>query len=180
MKLDFLQEPELEFGTGKHIDIRFGLMHHGPLDRFSSLAPGRIRLGIVGTPETVEGVQAWLERCRNGVAAKKSNQPNLFPQFPGFGDDTNLQAALITDSQLQKTIRQQEFDKLCKTRETNQVINEAVEMFMAELQRLTEKGIADALMCAVPMNFVKFMAEEGTDKNEEGTEKEKSWTFITC
>ena len=33
MKADFLHEPELEFGNGcRHVDVRFGLMHYGPLD----------------------------------------------------------------------------------------------------------------------------------------------------
>jgi len=38
MNVDFLREPELEFGAGRHIDIRFGLMHYGPLDFASALA----------------------------------------------------------------------------------------------------------------------------------------------
>lgn len=174
MKVDFLQEPELEFGTGKHIDIRFGLMQHGPLDRFSSLAPQRVRVGLAGTPETVEGVQKWLEHCRNGIAAKESNQPNLFPRFPGFGEETNLQAPLITDSQLQRTIRTQEFDNLCKARKSAKVINEAVEIFLAELQLLKEKALADVFVCAVPMNLLKFMTEEDIlVANEEGVAEEE-------
>lgn len=33
MKADFFHEPELEFGNGcRHIDVRFGLTHFGPLD----------------------------------------------------------------------------------------------------------------------------------------------------
>jgi hypothetical protein len=63
MKADFLQEPELEFGGGKHIDIKFGLMDYGPLDFDNPLAPKRIKLGIVGMPEAIEGITKWLERC---------------------------------------------------------------------------------------------------------------------
>ncbi len=32
MRIDHLQEPELEFGLGQHVDIRFGIMDYGPLD----------------------------------------------------------------------------------------------------------------------------------------------------
>ena len=40
MKTEFLVEPELEFGNGgQHIDVRFGIMQHGPLDRGISSAP---------------------------------------------------------------------------------------------------------------------------------------------
>ena len=54
MRIDHLAEPELEFGGGRHIDIRFGILNYGPLDLESDLAPRRIRLGVVGTPEDVE------------------------------------------------------------------------------------------------------------------------------
>lgn len=53
MKAIIFQEPELEFGVGTHADIRFGLMNYGPLDYDSDLAPKSIRLGIVGTNETI-------------------------------------------------------------------------------------------------------------------------------
>ena len=101
MKVECLEEPELEFGAGRHIDIRFGLMHHGPLDLESAVAPRRINVGIVGSTETVEGLAAWLEKCRDGIPAKASNQPNLFPAFPGFRADNALKTTFILDSRTQ-------------------------------------------------------------------------------
>src|SRR5438270_10925738 len=96
MNLSFFEEPELEFGAGRHIDIRFGITSRGPLDFDSPLAPRRINLGIIGSKESVEGVRQWFERCRSDIAAKQnkehperpSNQPNLFPRFPGYSEDT--------------------------------------------------------------------------------------------
>ena len=87
MKTEFFHEPELEFGAGRHIDIKFGLMNHGPFDFENALAPKKIKLGIVGTRETIEGVVTWLEKCRSGISAKPSKLSNLFPHFPGFGED---------------------------------------------------------------------------------------------
>ena len=92
MNLIFLEEPELEFGVGQHIDIRFGIMNYGPLDFDLPVAPKQINLGIVGSKESVEGVRQWLERCRTELLAKPSKgdpdkpnkQPNLFARFPGF------------------------------------------------------------------------------------------------
>jgi hypothetical protein len=31
MNLSYLEEPNLEFGAGRHVDIRFGIMNYGPL-----------------------------------------------------------------------------------------------------------------------------------------------------
>ncbi len=87
MHIAFLDEPELEFGNGRHIDIRFGLMNHGPIDYAGSLSPKTIKLGIVGTNQTIEGVAAWLNKCRDEIPAKSSRQPNLFPKFPGFANE---------------------------------------------------------------------------------------------
>src|SRR5262249_44928804 len=64
VKIDFIHEPELQFGTDKHIDIKFGLMNYGPLDFDSELAPRQINLGLIGTPETIAGVEEWLGRCQ--------------------------------------------------------------------------------------------------------------------
>ncbi len=103
MKIEFLQEPELEFGNGgRHIDIRFGMMHYKPLDHDSTSAPKDIKLGIVGSSETVEDLEIWIEKCRQGIEAKNSKQPYLFPEFPGFGEENNLPAAIGSIPILQK------------------------------------------------------------------------------
>ena len=43
MNIDFMPEPELDFGVDKHVDIRFGIMNYGTVDFSSPLAPKEIR-----------------------------------------------------------------------------------------------------------------------------------------
>src|SRR5258708_1591208 len=103
MNLTYLEEPELEFGAGHHVDIRFGLMDYGPLDFNSPLAPKNINIGIIGTAETTDGVRHWLERCRTLIPAKPSKedpvkahkQPNLFARFPGFDPKNGFRSSLV-------------------------------------------------------------------------------------
>jgi hypothetical protein len=173
MKLDFIHEPELEFGTGRHVDIRFGLMNYGPLDRFESLAPKEIKLGIVGTPETAEGVHKWLDKCRGGVDAKKSAHPNLFTRFPGYGSG-NLPADLILDSKLQKTILPAAFDAVIINPEMtrSQKIQEAVNMFLSELEYLKEKEAADVFVIGIPMNLLIYMLSEDRSTASTGDDSE--------
>ena len=159
MKADFIQEPELEFGAGTHVDIRFGLMNHGPLDRRGELAHQRVRLGIVGTPEGVEGVHAWVERIGGGVEAKDSRQPHLFPRFPGFGEHSNLHAPMAVDTRLHSIVKQRDLDELFKSPDRNRVVEEAAEMFVSEMRRLTEKASADVLVCAVPEGLLDYMEQ---------------------
>src|SRR6266850_867823 len=75
MKAELLPEPELQFGGGTHVDIRFGLKNYGPLTFDDPATPSEIRLGFVGTPTTIQGVKDWLDRCRKGIPAKESRKP---------------------------------------------------------------------------------------------------------
>ena len=169
MKISFLHEPELQFGTGRHIDIRFGLTNYGPLDFDSPSAPHRINIGIVGTPLTVEGVLNWLELCRNGIPAKVSKQPNLFPKFPGFELNNNFYSILVSNDSMNRLIPDRQFDSLCENRNTSEIIKEAVNIFCSEFEYLAQNTNADVLLCAVPLNLLNKMNEEILDDNEDVT-----------
>ena len=160
MRTEFFHEPELEFGTGRHIDIKFGLMNHGPFDFDNPLAPKKIKLGIVGTPETIKGVAAWLEKCRNGIPAKPSKRPNLFPRFPGFGEGTPLCADFVLDTQLQRAIPKNHFDKLCQGPKTDEVLLKIAQLYLDELKYLSEKTTVDVFVCAFPFVLVQFLEQE--------------------
>ncbi len=170
MNVDFIHEPELEFGTGRHIDVRFGLMNYGPLDINDSLAPKEIRVGIVGTPETVEGVVRWLECCRGEIPAKASNQPNLFPRFPGFRNDNNWHAALVLDAKLQETIAPKEFEQLSRIGKPDEIVMTASSWFVDRFKSIDETYKVDVLICAAPMQLVPRMVEEPTTPLEAAIE----------
>jgi hypothetical protein len=167
MRACFLPEPELEFGAGRHVDIRFGLANYGPLDARSPLAPHAIRVGIVGTSETVTGVREWLERCACGVAAKPSPQPYLFPAFPGFGSETSFAAELVFADRLERTIHERNVINLARHGRA-QLIEEAVELFLAEMRDLVEGAQPHVILCALPWSLLDLMAggaEESSSEN---------------
>lgn len=158
MKVDFLQEPPLEFGAGMHhIDIRFGLMHYGPLDVTSDRAPRRIRIGVVGTPEGTEMLLEWLERCRAEIPARASRQPNLFPRFPGFADDVAFRASLVTANELTRTVPSRLFDALRRGGDANHAITGAVAALLPECRYLSEDQGADVIVCVVPPQIAELM-----------------------
>lgn len=154
MRIDFLQEPKLEFGLSEHVDIRFGLMNYGPVDYASSLAPKEIRAGIIGTTETIEGVQRWFEKCRNEISAKPSKQPNLFPKFPGFCKDTAFQSTLIMDSRLQRNILSKNFGELVKKNDRNEIVRESANLFYGEMSYMVQEQKIDVIICALPQSLV--------------------------
>jgi hypothetical protein len=99
MKLQIIEEPQLAFHESKlHIDIRAGLSTFGAFDKGSTGVPVPIRIGVIGTTATVDGVRDWLEHCKNGVASDEQKLKALRPPFPGvtqqvFGTSLELSDA---------------------------------------------------------------------------------------
>lgn len=170
MKINFLQEPELEFGNnGKHIDIRFGMMNHKPLDYDSDTAPKNIKLGIIGSSETIEKLTAWLEKSRQGIEAKQSRQPYLFPCFPGFGEEDNLPTNLEMDPSRNVTLSKKTLNKLLEKNSQNIFITELVDYLIDELRYMDEKTNPDILVCALPQDLLERILI--TDEDEENGRK---------
>ncbi len=170
MRAGFIHEPQLEFATGSHVDIRFGMMNHGPLDALGELVPEKVRLGIVGTAKDVEGVHDWVGRIGRGIEAKESRQPNLFPRFPGFGEDSSLRAPLVSEPRLHGIVKQRELDSLFRSNDRYRVIEEAAGMFLSEMRRLVEKGSVDVLVCAVPDGLLDYDEREEPVRDENAGE----------
>ncbi|MBD1896925.1 hypothetical protein [Coleofasciculus sp. FACHB-129] len=163
MKIEFLQEPELEFGNGgRHIDIRFGMMHYKPLDYDSTSAPKEIKAGIIGSSETIERLAAWLEKCKQGIEAKKSKQQYLFPDFPGFGEEDNLPTGISLDDRRNVTISKKDIETLLENKNPNTFLRESVKFFIEELRYIDEKTSPDVLICALPEALLEriFIDEE--------------------
>jgi hypothetical protein len=163
MKIDLLAEPEMEFGAGRHIDVRFGLMNYGPFDVTSPIAPKRVRVAIVGSSESLEGTARWLEHCRAEIPAKQSRQPNLFPRFPGFAQDHTFHATVVLDSRLQRTLPGSRLDPLVERMSGNQLVLEAVTLFLQELEYLVQNASPDVMVCAVPSRLLTTLVRDATE-----------------
>lgn len=158
MTFDFIDEPDLEFGAGgRHIDIRFGIMEHGPADVEAARAPKSINVGIIGTPANIEGLGLWLEKCRAEIPAKESRQTNLFPHFPGFNEDTAFRSALVLDSTFDREIPAREVEQISRAGDHNAVVTAAVERFIAEMRFVKEKRSPDIFLCTVPPEIEALM-----------------------
>lgn len=105
MRLSHLAEPELEFGSGlRHPDIRFGIMDYDPFDVHIDGAQSRVKLGIVGSADTIEGTARWIEACSDSFEAMPSRQVNLFPRFSDLRNDEIFRCEFTTSSELQRIL----------------------------------------------------------------------------
>src|SRR3954468_19837387 len=108
MNLTVLDEPDLEFHAGsRHPDPRHGIADYGPADA-EAPASRQVRLGVVGTPSSVDGVRRWLARCEQPIAAKNSRLGRLFVEFPGFAPDAGYRASLSIDARHERHVRERD------------------------------------------------------------------------
>lgn len=174
MKAELLTEPELQFGAGTHVDIRFGLKNYGPITFDDPTAPREIRLGFVGTPTTIQGVKDWLETSRIGIPAKESRKPNLFPAFPGFGPNSCFHCEWICTAKLERSISPREINDLIENCPRNEIAAKAVELFVAECQYLTENTNTDVIICAPPQELFLCLDAPLVDEQDDDSDQSKS------
>lgn len=149
MKLDVRDEPLLEFaGNAQHVDPRHGIWDYGPIDA-TSTALRTIRAGIVGTPASVQGLRAWLDRCRLPIAAKDSRLGHLFVPFPGFDASAGFRSTLVWDSRLERHIRDRDIRRLADLKPPD-AVRAAVELYAAELELLDEEPGCNVVIIARP------------------------------
>ncbi|TCR65452.1 hypothetical protein [Bosea sp. BK604] len=154
--LRHIHEPLLEFGgDGRHPDVRFGLMEHGPVD-FTMDRTKTVRIGLIGSSETVDGFREWCERCRSEVPAKQSRQPNLFPAFPGNGLTGPFRCWFEIDRQHQRVLRQADISKVTGELDDGDAIGLAVALFEQEVRDLAELDRPpEVIVCALPIEIIE-------------------------
>lgn len=180
MKAHVLGEPELEFrARNRHIDPRYGVAVYGPADADSPSAPRDIPVGLVGPSWAIDGMRAWLERCRTRIEAKEARpgQENLHQPFPGFSTDTNFGAELIFDDALVRKIPDRQLRLLAKA-DIRAAIAEGAGLYADAARSLAETGRCRVILCARPEEIREHDSEppvpggDGADSAEETGETE--------
>lgn len=84
IKLEYLEEPKLQFGQYfEHEDSKTGLAEFGPFGRnVSGLHPTAIKIGFIGTRETIAGAKEWIDRCGSYIESEnvKEIKPKKSPK----------------------------------------------------------------------------------------------------
>jgi hypothetical protein len=148
-----LTEPLLEFGDGgSHIDPRVGLIEFGPLQ---PMAGDRVRLGVIGSAETADGFSQFIERCTTGIEGKKSPLTNLYPHFPGVGNQNPFRCTFEADLAARRIIPTQDFNQILAIGKQPEAVKAAVALF-ADQARLMLEGSSrpDVIVAALPIDLI--------------------------
>jgi hypothetical protein len=159
MRLQIFEEPLLAFYQNNlHVDIRAGLSTFGVFDKGTSSIPMPIRLGVIGTTGTVDGVRDWLEQCKNGVASEEKKLTALRPAFPGMTQQVFGTSLQLSDAAT-RTITRHELSAALGQPDP---LHHIVEIFMDHARDLAAKSGLHVLVIAPPPEVFALGDTPGT------------------
>ena len=144
-----LNEPNLLFGDfQRSVDPRLGLGLYGPFDLHEATRSSAIRLGVVGTSETIELLYQWVERCASAITPVRRTRargeirtipmdPVVYPFFPGL--EAVFGAGVVMDSSLVQTITDRDVVELQRVEYFEPRVTRLVEMVIEKMRVLEEK-----------------------------------------
>lgn len=148
MKVQVLEEPELEFGRGgHHIDPRQGITFYGPAD-ISGTAK-QVGVAVIGAKAHIDGIRAWLTSCRGIIAGKNSHLRYLHQPFPGFAPDSPFAAEVTFNPRLERILSRTDLRSLA-TANPLIALESAVDLYEAELAKLSDEPNIDVVLVCRP------------------------------
>lgn len=174
MTSHFLTEPELVFASSLHICPKAGIKNFGVYD-LDQLRPDTIKVAVVGLAESVDKVVEWLDRSTIALGGKQSNQPNLFPPFPGFNLDTSFSSKVKYDESYIRRISNRIFNEALAETDHNTLLDKLVSLYLAEIEFIAKNKKADVILCALPEKHIQVILSSAglDDGSDAATEPEQ-------
>jgi hypothetical protein len=182
MRFHFIDEPKLEFGKGTHVCPRAGISEREVYDTKLSDRREKIFVGAVGTSETLEKLNNWIEKCSGYIAAKSdAAQPNLFPAFCGFNLETGFKAEFSQDSRIVRPIKNSDIEKILNIENWNERVEKAVKLYYDQIKFLAQNRTVDVIVCVIPDELYDQVAKETSkplEENLKSVEEEQEEDFL--
>jgi hypothetical protein len=161
-----LEEPDLEFGDGgKHPDPRIGLLRHGPLQ---PIVGDKISLGVVGTAETVEGFERWMDRLKAPIPGRSDKQPNLFPPFPGLGNENPFRCPFEVSATARRVLPRRDIGDIVSIKGHADAVRQAATLFADQATAMLEgSDKPDVIVAALPFDLIMRVVNDVTETGEE-------------
>lgn len=170
-KTRVFDEPILEFGDGgRHCDPRQGLREHGPLQPRSGDV---VRVGVIGTDETVSGFSEFLEETGRGIESDGKQLINLNPDFPGLGNQNPFRCKFEVPGDATIIMSRSQINELRAIGRHDEAVRRAVDMVAEQLTALTESSAKpDVIVLALPVVLIEKLVNAKSEDGAEGGEEE--------
>ena len=150
----FIDEPLLTFGDEKrYIDPKMGLLAYGPcLYKNRRAISSSIRLGIIGSKETINLAEQWIKRCQGKIPGKVENSL-LFQSFPGFTKIFGCELRLL--GECVEVLTKAEIRRVVNIRNFRQRVKNAAKLFIEKLSNLRmREPRPHVVVCAIPQEIL--------------------------
>lgn len=162
MKLEYLNEPRLEFAQGEHVCPRRGIAAYGIYDAGRKTRRDTINVGAVGTNECLEGLFNWFSYCAAGIEAPADTRhPNLTLAFPGIRKDRAFAADLVHGDELSRTLKDSDIKNVLAIEDRHGRVEAALALYGEEVKFLAQNRQVDVIVCVIPTKLhAKIALEE--------------------
>jgi hypothetical protein len=150
------REPRLIFAGGARVeDPKTGLTMYGPAELEGS-PRSSLRLGVIGTGDTISLLKGFLERGKGWVHAGRDKRgygfdPVMFPSFPGFAEDSPFACRMDVDERLCETLTDREIDSAISSDDFSARVRGVVELVGEKFAVLADRDPQpDVVICAMP------------------------------
>lgn len=170
MLLDTLKEPDLEFARDTYPCPRIGIASFDVYDSKREIRRDKINIGAIGTEKGLERLRAWLERCKEPIAARSDTlQRNLYPPFPGFHRNSGFKAELVVSTEGFKSFLSNDVDVVVAAETPReQKVESALELYKRPIEFLARNRRAiDVIVCVLPDNLYDAVAKDKEDLESE-------------
>lgn len=164
-----LPEPDLLFARGgMSPDPKTGLSLFGPWGIEDGEPLLQIRVGIIGTGDTIAEARRWLDRCRRRIdpTEKQDADVVLFPSFPGMDGPQGFGCRLDVPKQLIECLTPAEV-KLCEGAGTRDLGVETISRIVGErLQVLAAKESPPDVVVVALTSAMRALAGGGRNPSK--------------
>ncbi len=185
--IDLLQEPKLQFGEYfEYEDAKAGLAEFGPFGKnLPGLHKSEIKIGIIGTGETITLTQDWIERCSlpiesQNIKVVKTGSPfdetSLFKNdreldppeiirmnkilnrdFVGFNPDSSFKSCFVQNPRWVRRLDPRELKEILDKQDKKERILKLVDLIEEKLASITQNSPApDVVIVAVTTEIEKL------------------------
>lgn len=179
IRLEYLPEPKLQFAQFfEHEDAKTGLAEFGPFAQcLDGFHPSEIKIGFIGTKQTVESAQAWIEELASkiesekklgeartdefalGITGDSGIEENtligyskvLHRDFCGFASDTPFASRFVVNERWNSYIKEKTIDEILNLDDKQSSITKLVDLFESYVGTIASAPPApDIIVVALP------------------------------
>src|SRR5205814_719016 len=180
--LEHLEEPYLQFGAYfEHQDCKTGLAEYGPFGQnIDGLHPSEIKLGFIGTRESVAGAKEWVRECGSSIESRNIKAigtssryagATLFElpeqrtrvnkilnrDFIGFNRESSFNCCFQINDRWDRFVTTRELETLLQIEDKQRRIWELVELFASQIESLaTTSPVPTIIILALTPEIMEY------------------------